>query len=123
MYNYDKDILILCIIHLWYTHNRAQTNDWGSGSNNVDGEVAPKPALNKNKRFFMSADLDTTRINRDVQKYVEEVIQHLTSVDGTKVKVSLEVEAESAEGFPHQIVRTISENCQTLRARDSGFEE
>ena len=71
----------------------------------------------------MSADLDTTRINRDVQKYVEEVIQHLTSVDGTKVKVSLEVEAESVEGFPHQIVRTISENCQTLRARDSGFEE
>ena len=101
----------------------AQTNDWGSGSHHVDGEGASKPEIHKNKRFFMSADLDTTRINRDVQKYVEEVIQHLTSVDGTKVKVSLEVEAESAEGFPHQIVRTISENCRTLRARDSGFEE
>ena len=101
----------------------AQTNDCGSGSHNVNGQGASKPELHKNRRFFMSADLDTTRINRDVQKYVEEVIQHLTSVDGTKVKVSLEVEAESAEGFPHQIVRTISENCQTLRARDSGFEE
>lgn len=77
----------------------------------------------KNKRFFMSADLDTTRINRDVQKYVEEVIQHLTSVDGAKVTVSLEVHAESPEGFSHQVVRTISENCRTLRARDSGFEE
>ncbi|MGE4446650.1 MAG: ATP-binding protein, partial [Synergistaceae bacterium] len=101
----------------------AKTNDSGSGVNDVAGEGPAKPEIPKNKRFFMSADLDTTRINRDVQKYVEEVIQHLTSVDGTKVKVSLEVEAESAEGFPHQIVRTISENCRTLRARDSGFEE
>jgi len=53
----------------------------------------------KNKRFFMSADLDTTRINRDVQKYVEEIIQHLTAVDGATVKVSLEVEAISNAGF------------------------
>jgi hypothetical protein len=71
----------------------------------------------------MSADLDTTRINRDVQKYVEEIIQHLTSVDGARVTVSLEVQADSAEGFTQQTVRTISENCRTLRVRDSGFEE
>lgn len=85
--------------------------------------VLAQPAAPKNRRFFMSADLDTTRINRDVQKYVEEIIQHLTSVDGAKVKVSLEVEAETEEGFSQQTVRTISENCRTLRVRDSGFEE
>ena len=77
----------------------------------------------KNKRFFMSADLDTTRINRDVQKYVEEIIQHLTAVDGAKVKVSIEVEAESDGGFTQQTVRTILENCNVLRVRDSRFEE
>jgi hypothetical protein len=81
------------------------------------------PATPKNRRFFMTADLDTTRINRDVQKYVEEVIQHLTSVDGATVKVSLEVEAETDEGFTQQTVRAISENCRTLRVRNSGFEE
>ena len=81
------------------------------------------PAAPKNRRFYMSADLDTTRINRDVQKYVEEIIQHLTGVDGVTVKVSLEVEAETNEGFTQQTVRTISENCRTLRVRDSGFEE
>lgn len=83
----------------------------------------PPVSTPKNKRFFMSADLDTTRINRDVQKYVEEIIQHLTSVDGARVTVSLEVQAESTEGFTQQTVRTISENCRTLRVRDSGFEE
>jgi predicted AAA+ superfamily ATPase len=87
------------------------------------GASATQPTALKNRRFFMSADLDTTRINRDVQKYVEEIIQHLTSVDGAKVKVSLEVEAETDDGFTQQTVRTISENCRTLRVRSSGFEE
>jgi hypothetical protein len=64
-------------------------DDNGEGSQAV--HEAPASATPKNRRFFMSADLDTTRINRDVQKYVEEIIQHLTSVDGASVKVSIEV--------------------------------
>jgi hypothetical protein len=88
-----------------------------------DAETPQTSATPKNRRFFMSADLDTTRINRDVQKYVEEIIQHLAAVDGAMLKVSLEVEAESSDGFTQQTVRTISENCRTLRVRDSGFEE
>jgi len=92
-------------------------------SSSVHENNAPPESAPKNRRFFMSADLDITRINRDVQKYVEEIIQHLASVDGAKVSVSLEVEAESPEGFNQQIVRTISENCRTLRVRESGFEE
>jgi len=95
----------------------------GYGSEPVNNGSAPTPPAPINKRFFMSANLDTTRINRDVQKYVEEVIQHLTSVDGVKIKVSLEVEAESTDGFSQQTVRTISENCRTMRVRDSGFED
>lgn len=99
------------------------TTDASGKASEVRGDPTIPPAILRNKRFFMSADLDTTRINRDVQKYVEEIIQHLTSAGDVKVKVSLEVEAESAEGFSQQIVRTISENCQTLRVRASGFEE
>jgi len=86
-----------------------------------DNTAAPPPP--KNKRFFMSAELDNTRINRDVQKLVEEVIQHLTSVDGANVSISLEVQAKSADGFTQQTIRTVSENCQTLRVKESGFEE
>jgi len=101
-------------------HVITPSNDGGEVHEDNASTAAATP---KNKRFFMSTDLDTTRINRDVQKYVEEIIQHLTSVDGARVTVSLEVQAESAEGFTQQTVRTISENCRTLRVRDSGFEE
>jgi hypothetical protein len=87
------------------------------------GEIPEDTPAPKNRCFFMSADLDTTRIGRDMQKYVEEIIQHLTTAPGTKVKVSLEIEAEATDGFTQQTVRTVSENCRTLRVRDSGFEE
>jgi len=77
----------------------------------------------QNKSFFMSADLDTTRINRDVQKLVEEVISHLTSVDGSTVEVSLEVNMKAPNGTPVSTVRTVMENCKTLKVKEFGFDE
>lgn len=85
----------------------------------VAGDPAPVP---KNTHFYMSAELDTTRINRDVQRLVEEVITHLTSVEGAQVKVSLEVSLEAPSGLPQQTVRTVSENCRTLKVKDFGFD-
>jgi len=89
--------------------------------------VFPEPgethlAETKNTRFYLSAKLDTTRINRDVQRLVEEVISHLTSVDGCQVEVSLEVNAQIPDGLPHQTVRVVTENCRTLKVNDFGFE-
>jgi hypothetical protein len=77
----------------------------------------------KNKHFFMSARLDNTRIGRDIQKLAEEVISHLTSVPGCQVDISLELNANSPEGFSHQTVRTVTENCQTLKVKGFGFDE
>ena len=71
----------------------------------------------------MSATLDNTRINRDVQKLVEEVIQHLTVLDNCDVSISLEVTATDDTGFTQSTVRTISENCKTLHVNTFGFEK
>ncbi|MDR1379587.1 MAG: DUF499 domain-containing protein [Synergistaceae bacterium] len=94
--------------------------------NTRDGEKpsskAIKPELLKNTRFYMSAQLDTTRIGHDVPRLVEEVISHLT-LAGAQVEVSLEVEAKSGDGFSQQTVRTVSENCLTLRVQSFGFDE
>ncbi|HHW61281.1 MAG TPA: hypothetical protein GX404_05190 [Syntrophomonadaceae bacterium] len=49
----------------------------------------PQPEQIKNTHFYMSAQLDTTRINRDVQRLVEEVISHLISVDGCEMHISV----------------------------------
>jgi hypothetical protein len=94
--------------------------DGGNAPSVANGSAEETP---KNKHFYMSAELDTTRIGRDVQKLVEEVISHLTSVDGCQVEITLELNAKSPEGLLPQIVRTISENCRTLRVKDFGFED
>jgi hypothetical protein len=98
-------------------------NPSGNGNGSSSVHETHEPPTPSNNRFFMSADLDTTRINRDVQILVEEDIQHLTSADWANVKVTLEVEALFNASFTQQTMRTVTENCRTLRVRDSGFEE
>jgi predicted AAA+ superfamily ATPase len=82
-------------------------------------ETPPAPA--KDVRFFMSFPLNNTRINRDVQQVVEEIIQHLANADGSQLRLTLEVEAVSDQGFSPPIVRAVSENCRTLRVTNFGF--
>lgn len=77
--------------------------------------------LSQNKRFYMRASLDTTYIDRDMQRLIKEVVVHLTSVEGTDVEVHLEVKAQALDGFSRQIARTVSENCRTLHIKDFGF--
>ena len=84
---------------------------------------APPVKQPKNKRFYMSVPLDTTRIGRDVQRLVEEVITHLTTESGTQIEVSLEVNVQAPDGLSQQTVRTVSENCRTLHIENFGFEE
>ena len=74
-------------------------------------------------RFFMSVKLDNTRVIRDLQKYLDEVITHLSTVDNCEVELMLEVSAQAADGFPQGTVRTVSENCRTLRVDNFGFEK
>ena len=82
-----------------------------------------QPEQPKNTHFYMSAQLDNTRINRDVQRLVEEVISHLTAVYGSQVDVSLEVNVKTPSGLPQSTVRAVSENCRTLKVKDFGFDE
>jgi len=90
---------------------------------NFDNICSPEPETPKNKHFYMTAQLDNTRINRDVQRLIEEVISHVTNVDGAHAEVSLEVNITTPNGLPPQVVRTVSENCRTLKVQSWGFDE
>ncbi len=96
-------------------------SDGGTGLNEIGTEIIINQPTNR--KFFMSAQLDTTRIGRDVQRLVEEVISHLTAVDGANIELSLELNVTSPESMPQQLVRTVTENCRTLRVKSFGFDE
>lgn len=77
----------------------------------------------KPRRFHGSVELDTLRVGRDAARIAEEIVQHLSSALGTTVKVTIEVEADIPSGASDELVRTITENCRTLKFKNYGFEE
>lgn len=75
------------------------------------------------RRFHGTIKLDVNRIGRDAGRIAEEVVQHMSSIVGTKMEVALEIHAELPEGVTDNTVRTVTENCRTLRFDNFGFEE
>ena len=85
------------------------------------GETKPNvPVL---RRFHGSAKIDATRLSRDVDVINSSVVQHLAGLLDAKVTITVEIEAEIPSGAPDNVIRTITENCRTLKFDSSGFEE
>jgi hypothetical protein len=61
-------------------------------------------------------------VGRDASRVAEEVIAHLTGLVGASVSVTLEIEAHIPSGASDHIVRTVTENCRTLKFTNQGFE-
>jgi len=58
----------------------------------------------------------------DFKNVAEEILTHLRDSGATLV-VKVEIEAIDAGGFEENKIRTVSENAQTLKFDQSGFEE
>lgn len=82
-----------------------------------------KPAeAAKPKRFHGTVALDPQRVGRDAGKIAEEVIAHLSSLIGADVTIRLDIDAIVPTGVPDNVVRTVTENCRTLKFTNQGFE-
>jgi hypothetical protein len=95
-----------------------QANGESTGQN---GRGTVGPGLLR--RFHGVVELDTLRISRDAGRLAEEIVQHLSTLPCANVRVRLEIDAEMPNGAPDNVVRTVSENCRTLRFISQGFEE
>jgi len=81
-----------------------------------------EPPKHGPKRFHGSVTLDPTRVGRDAARIADEIVSHLAGLMGSTVTVTLEIEAEIPTGTPDQVVRTVTENCRTLKFASRGFE-
>ncbi len=79
-----------------------------------------KPIL---RRFHAAVELDANRISRDAGQIAEEVLQHLEKLENARVEVSLEIQAYIPNGASEEVIRTVTENCRTLKFSDYDFEE
>jgi len=81
------------------------------------------PAERHPRRFHGSVVLNPIRLSRDAADIANEIVQHLMKQPGAKVEVTLEIQAETPNGAPDDLVRTVSENCRTLKFTGFDFEE
>ena len=93
------------------------------GGGSGPGEVPPGTPPPQPTRFHGTAMLDSERVGRDASRIADEVIAHLSSLVGSKVTVTLEIEAEVPAGAPDHVVRTVTENSLTLKFTSQGFEK
>jgi hypothetical protein len=94
------------------------------GANREEGEqptvpnsLLPIPSIPSPpilRRFYGNVDIDAMRINRDAPTIANEVIQHLTALNGATVKITLEIEAEIPEGVPDDVARTVIGHLEKL---------
>jgi hypothetical protein len=67
--------------------------------------------------------LNPVRLGRDASDIANEIVQHLMKQPGARVEVTLEIHAEIPEGATDDTVRTVNENCRTLKFKTFDFEE
>jgi hypothetical protein len=93
------------------------------GAPGVVPGATPAAGPAKPKRFHGTVSIDPTRAGRDAGKIAEEVIAHLVGLVGAEATVTIEIDAAVPGGVSENVVRTVSENCRTLKFKTFGFEQ
>lgn len=79
----------------------------------------------KPRRFFGSIPLDPDKAGLQVAKIAEEVLFELGRPEGANVRLTLEIEASSSDGYPEDVVDVVRANVRDLKLNTAevGFEE
>ncbi len=74
------------------------------------------------RRYYASVTLAPDRVGRDAGRIADEVLSHLATVPGARLRISMEIEAEMPDGASEDVQRTVSENSNQLKFDSHGFE-
>jgi hypothetical protein len=76
-----------------------------------------------NKKDLSERDICSKFIGPAVKRAGWDGMMHLAGLVDAKVTVTLEIQAEIPSGAPENVVRTVTENCRTLKFDTQGFED
>jgi hypothetical protein len=92
----------------------------GGGPDKVDVVTVPK-VVSYPTSFYGQFSLDSVRAIRQLEEILRNVVEHLSSADGSAVELTLEINAKST-GYDDRVRRTVSENAINLGAKGQEFE-
>lgn len=81
------------------------------------------PSSQPKRHFYGVVSLDPIKAKMDFATIVDEIIQNFNLKSDVKVKISVDIQAESTNGFDENLQRTIRENCSVLRFNNAEFDE
>ncbi|MCK5944288.1 MAG: AAA+ family ATPase, partial [Planctomycetes bacterium] len=93
-----------------------------SGDGGSPKPDAPQP-LARPTAYFGSKRLDPARVGSAAGQIAEEVLQHLSTLPGSKVEVRIEIHVQVPEGIPDQAKRVVGENARSLKFDTSEFSD
>jgi hypothetical protein len=79
-----------------------------------DGGAATPQTEKKPTRFTGAVMISPERPARDIHQVVEAIVEQLTTLPGSQVRLKLEIEADVPGGLDRAKVRTLVENANTL---------
>jgi predicted AAA+ superfamily ATPase len=88
-----------------------------SGTIRVDNDstqVTINGEMPKLTRFYGSVNLDSVRLQRDVNQISEAVLQHFSYLDRQNVEITLEIQVKIPDGASDSVTRIVKENCKVL---------
>lgn len=97
-------------------HSPERAGPMGEPAANRTAGGTPEPTTTERKptRFAGAVMVSADRPARDMHQIVEAIVEQLTIIPGSEVKLRLEIEAEIPSGLDRAKVRTLIENANTL---------
>lgn len=87
-----------------------------------DKQLTPTPPKKSIKKiFFGTVELNPMQPKPQFSDVVDEIVMLLNTAN-VRLKISVEIEAESSNGFDENIQRAVRENCNQLRFKNAEFE-
>jgi hypothetical protein len=98
-------------------------SDAPPASTKSPGARSAPPTQAMARRFHGTKTIEDNDMIGSFTAVVENVIEHFLAQYGTKVTVTIDIEAKRAEGFDLKTVRIVRENAKTMHFKTSDFEE
>jgi hypothetical protein len=95
--------------------------DPGNKDKIVNPPPPPPPA--RPRRFYAKVTLDPNRPTPQVSNIAQSVLSELDRARGTTITLTLDIAAETPDGFSEDVETIVRDNAASLRITDFGFEE
>ena len=74
------------------------------------------------RRFYAKVTLDPNRPTPQVSNVAQSILSELDRARGTTITLTLDIHAETGQGFPEDVESVVRDNAASLRITDFGFE-